>query len=273
MNDPLPPTNVAVHDSDSEDDARRPRTVRKGPSARTNPAYANVAVSSHRTTNTKSNVAPAPSPLPTPTTVAGGSDRLTQSATKTKTKLKAKAKAPKPHSAVAKRKNSARHVLRAAAAIRSRIDHLWSQGGKTPMMQRAQVANSQKPRGRGVRTKRLIRIHAFRVAMAGSAAAVTRDVRQECRRLNEVPPKDTHRDPWQPGITKGAIMLFEQMLCAYAQEAFYHARTITDHCTTGKSPTRQRRVTAGAMTRGFAVAAASIESKSLFGGKAIVAST
>lgn len=96
-----------------------------------------------------------------------------------------------------------------------------------------------------IRTKRLINSHAYRVVASGAAQWVQTVLQRESKAFRVAHQAESQQAPLLPSFSPGAIALFEQFLCAYAQDATSNAVFIRDGLNTHK------RLNAGLMKLGF----------------------
>ena len=107
--------------------------------------------------------------------------------------------------------------------LRTQCNKTWNLAPKAPISRAKSktVAGKKKV----VRTKRLIgvRVQDLRVGRGGWVNAV---MQREASAFRTGIQFESKRVPWLPSISKGAIALIEQFLCAYAQEATRHAVSV-----------------------------------------------
>lgn len=134
------------------------------------------------------------------------------------------------------------HGVKAIARITKKT---WSLAKKCPMYTKRTV-DKKTGKKATIRTNRLINSHAWKVAASGSAqwahAVLTRE--SKAFRINH--EGESQQAPFLPSFSPGAIAIFEQFLCAYAQDATRNAVSIRDGLNTHK------RLNAGLMKLGFA---------------------
>ncbi len=121
-------------------------------------------------------------------------------------------------------RQSAMAVLAAAKTLKGQANKTWNLAPKTPMfLRKTKTAAGKK---KSVRTKRLIGGQAYKIAASGAAGWVNAVMQREAAAFRTTIDSESKRVPWLPSISKGAIALIEQFLCAYAQEATRHAVTV-----------------------------------------------
>jgi len=121
-------------------------------------------------------------------------------------------------------RQSALAVMKGAKVLKKSTNDTWKLAPKAPMFTRKtkSVAGKKKV----VRTKRLIGGHAYKIAASGAANFVAAVLKREAGVLRAPIGEESKRVPWLPSVSKGAIALLEQFLCAYAQTATRHAVTV-----------------------------------------------
>lgn len=121
-------------------------------------------------------------------------------------------------------RQSATAVMKAAKTLRTQCNKTWNLAPKAPMFTRKSktVAGKKKV----VRTKRLIGGHAYNICASGAAGWVNAVMQREANAFRTSIQFESKRVPWLPSISKGAIALIEQFLCAYAQQATRHAVSV-----------------------------------------------
>ena len=121
-------------------------------------------------------------------------------------------------------RQSATAVMKAAKTLRTQCNKTWNLAPKAPMFTRKSktVAGKKKV----VRTKRLIGGHAYKICASGAAGWVNAVMQREASAFRTSIQFESKRVPWLPSISKGAIALIEQFLCAYAQQATRHAVSV-----------------------------------------------
>ena len=121
-------------------------------------------------------------------------------------------------------RQSATAVMKAAKTLKTKCNQTWNLAPKAPMYTRKSktVAGKKKT----VRTNRLIGGHAYKICASGAAGWVNSIMQREANSFRAAIGTESKRVPWLPSISKGAIAIIEQFLCAYAQEATRHAVTV-----------------------------------------------
>ena len=130
-------------------------------------------------------------------------------------------------------KKAARDITRRSKEIAKAQDDVWAVASKAPMFCR-EFTKDKKDGKKGTKSKivkrsvRLIGGHAYGLAAAGAAQAITREQQLDCMnlgipftRINEkgVPVA-------QARLTAGFKYMLEQFMCAYVQECVYTARNM-----------------------------------------------
>lgn len=121
-------------------------------------------------------------------------------------------------------RNSAFAVMTAAKKIKATCNKTWNLAPKAPMFTRKTKTTAGKKKL--VRTKRLINGHAYKICASGAAGYVNAVMQRESNAFRTTIGTESKRTPWLPTISKGAIALIEQFLCAYAQEGTRNAVSI-----------------------------------------------
>jgi len=100
---------------------------------------------------------------------------------------------------------------------------LWAASKSAPMF------SKQKTLGNGkkvCRTSRLIGGHAYKIALAGSVRSEIDKVRRELKRFGLTPADESKTQPYRMTISPGARQMFEQFMCALAQQGGVKAQAI-----------------------------------------------
>ena len=105
---------------------------------------------------------------------------------------------------------------------------MWANAHKAPMYSRKLSQDKDGSKKFITRTKRLISGHSIKIMVAGSAMQVAARHRNELAKYGLQPQKESRSQPFMPSMSPGAKMMFEQFLCAYAQEGMIKAKTILD---------------------------------------------
>lgn len=121
-------------------------------------------------------------------------------------------------------RQSALAVISAAKTLKQCANKTWNLAPKTPMFLRKSKSAAGKKKS--TRTKRLIGGHAYKIVASGAAGWVNAVMQREAAAFRTTIGSESKRVPWLPSISKGAIALIEQFLCAYAQTATRHAVSV-----------------------------------------------
>ena len=121
-------------------------------------------------------------------------------------------------------RQSSANVMKAAKMLKNQCNKTWNLAPKAPMFTRKSKSIAGKKKV--VRTKRLIGGHAYKICASGAAGWVHAIMQREAHEFRTSIGTESKRAPWLPSISKGAIALIEQFLCAYAQEATRHAVSV-----------------------------------------------
>jgi len=123
--------------------------------------------------------------------------------------------------AVSAHRQSAQAVLKGVKTLRTATNKTWNLAPKAPMFTRK--SKNDKGKKKVVRTKRLIGGHSWKILASGAAAYANAVLQREAAALRVQIGTESKRVPWLPSVSKGAIALCEQFMCAYAQEATRNA--------------------------------------------------
>lgn len=125
-------------------------------------------------------------------------------------------------------RQSALAISQGARKLKKVCNDTWRLAPKAPMFTRTpkQSIDKDGKKKKVVRTKRLIGGHAYKIVASGGAAYAAAVMKREADVFRETIKTESSRNPWLPGMGPGAVAIFEQFLCAYAQEATQNAVTI-----------------------------------------------
>lgn len=120
----------------------------------------------------------------------------------------------------------------------------WGVAKKCPMFTKRSI-DKKTGKKKTVRTNRLINNHAYKIVGSGAAQWVQAVLQREGKAFRVSPETEVSQAPFLPTFSPGAIALFEQFLCAYAQDATRNAVSIRDGLNTCK------RLNGGMMKLGY----------------------
>ena len=182
---------------------------------------------------------------------------------------KSKGKAKKPTGS----RLSGLNLVSAALKVQEKINKTWSIAPKAKMFTkrpdpkkkyyRINKKTGKKEEYTVVRRNRLIGTHAYKMAASGAALHAAAVYNAHGAAYLTPTKGEELRAPALLSIGDGALLMLEQFLCAYAQEATAHAREIRIGLNTvvskdGSSQCTQKRLNRGAMRLGFDAADANI---------------
>lgn len=130
-------------------------------------------------------------------------------------------------------------------AIGKVCNKTWSLARKCPMFTKKSI-DKKTGKKATVRTKRLINNHAYKILATGATQWAHSILQREAKAFRMPYTAESRQAPFLPCISPGAILLLEQFMCAYAQDATRNAVSIRDGLKTHK------RLNASLMTLGFA---------------------
>jgi hypothetical protein len=162
-------------------------------------------------------------------------------------------------------RQSAISLLAGSKAIQKKVNDTWQIAPKSKMFTRKLEptkfyyrtnAKGEKVKYQAIRTNRLISGHAYKIAASGAALSAAAVMNKEGHAYRVPVGAESKRAPFLPAMTPGAVLMLEQFLCAYAQEATAHARDtrVALGTTTSKDGTTNitmKRLTGGLMKIGF----------------------
>lgn len=125
---------------------------------------------------------------------------------------------------------SSHRAHRLAKAVRKTYDSVWNNAYKYKLYS-TEIQGSVQ----GSRRRRLIPKKAIQAACSAAAAKLYDDTAAEAGQLgvDSIKP-ESRAHPWLPSFTKGAVVMLESFLCAYAQEAVADAWAISEHAIGSK---------------------------------------
>ena len=120
----------------------------------------------------------------------------------------------------------------------------WGLAKRCPMFTKKTV-DKKTGKKKTVRTNRLINNHAYKIVGSGAAQWVQAVLQREAKAFRVSHEAEVPQAPFLPTFSPGAVALFEQFLCAYAQDATRNAVSIRDGLNTCK------RLNGGMMKLGY----------------------
>ena len=122
-------------------------------------------------------------------------------------------------------------LMNGAKNTRSALNKTWALSAKTPMFVKKVNKNAAK---KVLRTKRVINGHAWKIALSGAALNAREIFKRDAEMLRIPLEKESTRAPWLPSLSKGALMLVEQAIVAYVQDAVKRAADVRDALNDGQ---------------------------------------
>lgn len=102
---------------------------------------------------------------------------------------------------------------------------LWASAKTAPMFAKQKTLSSGK---KIFRTSRLIGGHAYKIALAGSVRSEINKTRRELKRFGLTPADEAPSQPYRMTISPGARQMFEQFMCAIAQQGGVKTQAILE---------------------------------------------
>ena len=136
---------------------------------------------------------------------------------------------------------ASKHGFKAVGRMANRT---WNLARKCPMFTKKAI-DKKTGKKATVRTKRLINNHAYKIMASGAAQYAHSILQREAKAFRMQYTPEARQAPFLPSINPGAILLLEQFMCAYAQDATRNAVSIRDGLKTHK------RLNASLMSMGF----------------------
>mgnify|MGYP006086949795 CR=1 FL=1 len=133
------------------------------------------------------------------------------------------------------------HCVKALGRVTKKT---WNLAKKCPMFTK-KLVDKKSGKKINVRSRRLINSHAYKIVASGAAQWAQAVLQRESKAFRIHHDAENTQAPFLPSFSPGAIALFEQFLCAYAQDATRNALSIRDGLNTHK------RLNAGLMKLGF----------------------
>lgn len=177
------------------------------------------------------------------------------------------------------------NLVSASRKVQDKVNKTWAIAPKAKMFTkrpdptkkyyRTNKKTGMKEEYTVVRRNRLISTHAYKMAASGAALHAAAVYNAHGAAYLTATKNEQPRAPALLSIGDGALLMLEQFLCAYAQEATSHARDIRIGLNTvvskdGSSHCTQKRINRGAMRLGFDAADASIFSAGAPTARAVV---
>ncbi len=115
-------------------------------------------------------------------------------------------------------RKSADNLVSTQKEAKKRCAKVWSASQGAPMFKK--ISRSKGPDGvrETVRTNRLISGPAYKIALSGAAQYVSAVLREDAKIYGMKGAKTESACPWQPSLSRGAIAMLEQFLCAIGQQ-------------------------------------------------------